>query len=180
MKISLKKPRTVLDWLRLYRVYREAFPPMERKPFGKIRKMYREGRADVWCLMVEGRFRGLATTVNGGDLILLDYFAITKGCRGQGFGTQAMKLLLETYDDKGFFLEIESTREQAQNLRERLRRKAFYENCGMLPMDTEADVFGIRMELLGVRCHLDIDGYRAFYRDHYSAWAAEHIREVTT
>ena len=48
----------------------------------------------------------------------------------------------------------------------------------MVPMGTEADVFGTRMELLGVRCHLDFEDYRSFYREHYSPWAAEHIREV--
>ena len=178
MKISLKKPRTVLDWLRLYRVYREAFPTMERKPFGKIRKMYREGRADVWCLMVEGRFRGLATTVNGGDLILLDYFAITKECRGQGFGTQAMKLLLETYDDKGFFLEIESTLEDSSDREARKKRKKFYLDCGLKEMGTEALVFQVRMELLGRGCCLNFEQYRNFYRDHLSPWAAEHLKEI--
>ena len=175
--INRTKTREIL---RIFALYRAAFPVGERKPFGKILRMAKEGRADLWTIRHEGRFAGFAATVNGPELVLLDYFAVKKSLRGRGVGGNALRLLNEAYHDRGFFLEIESTREQAQNLRERLRRKAFYENCGMLPMGTEADVFGIRMELLGVRCHLDIDGYRAFYRDHYSAWAAEHIREVTT
>ena len=56
--------------------------------------------------------------------------------------------------------------------------KEFYVNCDMVPMGTEADVFGVRMELLGIRCHLDFEGYRNFYRESLSPWAAEHIREV--
>ena len=48
----------------------------------------------------------------------------------------------------------------------------------MEPMGTEADVFAVRMELLGTRCHLDFESYRNFYRDNYSPWAAEHIKEV--
>jgi hypothetical protein len=36
------------------------------------------------------------------------------------------------------------------------------------------------MELLGIRCHLNFEEYRAFYRDYYSPWAARHIREVQT
>ena len=70
------------------------------------------------------------------------------------------------------------TFEDAENLRERQKRKQFYVNCGMEPMGTEADLFGVRMELLGVRCHLDFESYRSFYRDHYSPWAAEHVKEV--
>ena len=38
-----------------------------------------------------------------------------------------------------------------------------------------ADVFGVRMELLGWDCKLDFNGYQTFYREHYSAWAAEHL-----
>ena len=48
----------------------------------------------------------------------------------------------------------------------------------MVPMEVEADVFGVRMELLSHGCSMDFDGYRSFYREHYSPWAAEHIREV--
>jgi len=40
-----------------------------------------------------------------------------------------------------------------------------------------ADVFGIKMELLGKNCREDLDfqRYRDFYRDFYKPWAAEHI-----
>lgn len=163
---------------RIFALYQTAFPPGERKPFGTILRMARQGRADLWTIREGGRFAGFAATVNGPELVLLDYFAVRKALRGRGIGSDALALIQGRYPDRGFFLEIESTREDAQNLRQRQKRKEFYVNCGMLPMDTEADVFGIRMELLGVRCHLDLEGYRAFYRDHYSAWAAQHIREV--
>ena len=48
----------------------------------------------------------------------------------------------------------------------------------MVELGTEANVFGVDMELLGSRCKLDFEGYRAFYRDHYGPWAAEHINPV--
>lgn len=163
---------------RLFALYQTAFPPSERKPFGKILRMAKEGRADLWTIRRDGRFAGLAATVNSPNLVLLDYFAVKKSLRGRGIGSDALGLLGEQYRDRGFFVEIESTLEDAGNLRERKKRKEFYVNCGMRPMGTEADVFGVRMELLGVRCHLELEDYRAFYRDHYSSRAAEHIREV--
>ena len=163
---------------RLFALYQRAFPPSERKPFMKILRMAREGRADLWTIREQGTFAGFAATVNGPELVLLDYFAVRKPLRGKGIGSDALAMIQGCYPHRGFFLEIESTREEAENLEQRKKRKNFYVNCGMLPMDTEADVFGIRMELLGIRCHLDFEGYRAFYRDHYSPWAAQHIREV--
>lgn len=175
--LHLEKPRHAFDWLRLYCLYMEAFPPTERKPFAKIRSMYRQGRADVWCIMDSGKLLGLATTVNSEELILLDYFAVKRNSRGQGIGTAAMKLLLENYHDRGFFLEIESTFEDCPDREARLKRKHFYLSSGLTAMDTEAQVFGVRMELLGIRCHLDFADYQSFYRDNYSTWAAEHLHE---
>ncbi len=162
----------------IFFLYREAFPRYERKPFSRITSMVKAGRADLWTIRADGRFAGLAATVNSPEIVLLDYFAVKKQLRGRGVGSEALKQLMEHYENRGFFVEIESTYEAADNLRERQKRKEFYVNCGMEPMGTEADLFGVRMELLGVRCHLDFEQYRSFYRDHYSPWAAEHVREV--
>ena len=168
--------RWELPWIFL--LYRNAFPRYERKPFSRITSMVKAGRADLWTIREDGDFAGFAATVNAPELVLLDYLAVSKKYRGGGIGTAAMRTLMEHYRDRGFFVEIESTFEDAENLRERQKRKQFYVNCGMEPMGTEADLFGVRMELLGVRCHLDFESYRSFYRDHYSPWAAEHVKEV--
>lgn len=175
MNIELRKPKGHKNWLQLYLVYLGAFPAAERKPWGMIRKMYRRGKTDIWCLMRGNSFVGLAITINGADVILLDYFAVKKSCRGQGVGTAALKAILACYAGKGFFLEIENTMEEAPNQAQRLRRKKFYLTCGLQEMHTTAVLFGVKMELLGVGCHLDYPQYKAFYRDNYNTWAADHI-----
>ena len=162
----------------IFYLYQTAFPKNERKPFSRITSMVKVGRADLWTIRRDGKFAGFAATVNGPDIVLLDYFAVKRSLRGLGVGREALKALMEHYRDRGIFVEIESTLAEAENQQERQKRKEFYVNCGMEPMGTEADLFGVRMELLGVRCHLDFESYRSFYRDHYSPWAAEHIREV--
>ena len=178
MDIILQKPRSALDWLRLRTHYVSAFPADERKPLEIIRRMFREGKADVWCILSGDDFVGLATTVNGDDLILIDYFAITKKRRGQGLGRASMECLLELYWDKGLFLEIESPDRPGLDQALRKKRKEFYLSCGFEDLDVKAKVVGVYMELLGIRCRMDFAGYRAFYRDHYSGWAADHLEEV--
>lgn len=42
-------------------------------------------------------------------------------------------------------------------------------------MNVTVKLFGVRMELLGSGCGLDFDGYKAFYRENYNQWAADHI-----
>ena len=178
MDIVLQKPRNPLDWLRLRKLYFSAFPADERKPFGIIRRMFREGKADVWCILSGDTFGGLATTVNGENLILIDYFAITEKRRGQGLGRASMECLLELYRDKGLFLEIESPDRPGLDQAQRKKRKEFYCGCGFADLGVKARVFGVPMELLGIRCQMDFDGYKTFYRDNYSGWAADHLEEV--
>ena len=173
--IELRKPMGHKLWAKLYFLYLSAFPAAERKPWSMIRRMYRDGRTDIWCLMRAGEFMGLAITINGSDMILLDYFAIEKNRRGLGIGTQALQGIMARYGNKGFFLEIESTLEQCPDSAMRLRRKKFYLSCGLQEMHTQATLFGVKMELLGNGCYLDYDGYKNFYRDNYNQWAADHI-----
>ncbi len=179
MEITLEKPHRYSDWLRIFCLYRKAFPSSERKPFGIIRKMYRQGRTDVWCILQDGMFAGFAATVNGYDLILLDYLAVSPNHRGRGIGSAALVQLLAQYGDKGVFVEIESTREETPDQELREHRKKFYLSSGMEEQNVLADVFGVKMELLGIGCSLCFQGYRDFYRDHYSPWAAEHIKETS-
>lgn len=176
--ILLQKPNRFVQWIKLYRLYLEAFPAAERKPFWMIMKMYRRGTTDIWCVMREGSFVGLAITINSKELILLDYFAVEKACRGNGIGTGALQELQRIYGDRGLFMEIESTLEDAPNLEQREKRKCFYLACGMEELHTTAKLFGVNMELLGSRCKLNYDQYKAFYRDNYNSWAADHIEEV--
>lgn len=175
---ELRKPKGIRCWAHLYRLYLSAFPAAERKPFSMIVSMYRKGKTDIWCLMRAGKFSGLAITINSPDVILLDYLAVAESCRSQGVGSAALQALHRQYAGKGLFVEIESTLEDASNRAQRLRRKRFYLSCGMTEMHTTAKLFGVNMELLGCDCHLDYEQYKAFYRDNYNQWAADHIEKT--
>lgn len=174
MAVTLRKPATPLDWLRIRLLYRRAFPRYERKPFAIIRRMQKEGRTDLWLAEKDGRFAGLAATINSDDTILLDYLAVHEKLRGQGVGSTFLKSLLTHYDGRGLFVEIEAA-DRDDPTGEKQRRKQFYLRNGMTEMHVTAILFGVRMELLGRGCDLDFDGYREFYRTHYNAWAAEHV-----
>ena len=76
--MTLVKPRWPGDWIRLYGLYRQSFPPSERKPFSIIVRMYRQGKGHVWCIRRAGKFVGMATTIQGKQETLLDYFAVKK------------------------------------------------------------------------------------------------------
>lgn len=172
--ITLRKPTTPLDWLRIRLLYRRAFPRCERKPFAIIRRMKRAGRSDVWLAEQDGHFAGLAATINGSDDILLDYLAVHEKRRDQGVGSAFLQALMSQYAGKGLYVEIEAA-DQEDPSGEKQRRKQFYLRNGLDDLHVTVILFGVRMELLGRDCQLDFDGYREFYRTHYNAWAAEHV-----
>lgn len=171
-------PRGLRQWLDIYHLYQKAFPASEKKPFSLIVKMYRKGSSDVWRFTRNGKFAGLIITINGENHILLDYLAVDKAQRGTGIGTQILQLMQKQYSGKGVFLEIESVYEDCENKAERIRRKHFYEKCGMTSMEVFVWLFGVKMELMGFGCCLSYEEYHAFYRDNYNQWAADHIRKA--
>ena len=172
------RPRGFLDILRIRRLYREAFPISERKPFSIIRSMEKKGKTDLWYFEDDGGFAGLCATINGTDAILVDYLAVAKKRRGTGLGSEMLKLLLEHYREYGVFLEIEIPDESAPNNSERIRRRDFYLRAGLEPMGTYVKLFGVDMELLGVGCHFTFDEYRDFYLTNYGKFAYDNIKPI--
>ena len=173
--IILTPPERLSDWLQLYVLYRRSFPRAERKPFLTILKKYRANSTDIWCIRRDDRFLGFAATMNSPRLVMLDYLAVSPGLRGQGIGSAALKDLMHRYADREFILEIESPYEPGPDQTLRQSRKRFYVNCGMIPLHIMAEVFGVKMELLGQNTTIDFERYRNFYRDFYKEWAAKHI-----
>jgi len=109
-------------------------------------------------------------------VILIDYLAIAANRRGEGIGSEIITQLHEHYGDKGIFVEIESVFDECENKEERLRRKHFYLNNGMVSMKVMVVLFGVEMELLGINCCLTYDEYYAFYHDNYGDFAAKNIK----
>ena len=54
----------------------------------------RAGKTDTWYVTDEGRFVGLAITINGPDRILLDYFAIDEKFHLIGFYLTKMSIII--------------------------------------------------------------------------------------
>ncbi len=173
--LTYSAPKGFKQWAEVYMLYQSAFPRSEKKPFSMIRSMHQKGKSDVWRFERNGRFAGIIITINGEEYILLDYLAVDKKQRGTGIGSEILGLMKAQYTGKGVFLEIESVYEDCENKAERVRRKHFYEKCGMESMEVFVWLFGVKMELMSFGCKLTFEQYHAFYRDNYNQWAADHI-----
>lgn len=166
------------EWSLVENLYMAAFPENERKPFEMIREKNRQRVTDVWMIEEDGEFSGFAITMNGEDLVLLDYFAVCEEKRGQGLGGKSLRALQEQYQGKRFFLEVESLKVSADNMEERRRRKQFYLNNGMKELGVYAKLFGVEFELLGYDCEVTFGEYFSLYDAIYGQYASKFLEEL--
>ena len=176
--MELKSPKGILQYARIFLLYLRAFPKCERKPFSVILKWYEKGKSDIWYFSDDRGFLGFSTTINGEREILVDYLAVSEKRRSSGNGTKMIQSLVNHYAPLGVFLEIEMLDEHAANYPERVRRRSFYLSAGLEPLDTYVKLFGVDMELLGVRCSMDFEKYHSFYLENYGRFAYDNITTV--
>lgn len=162
MRITKATTETALA--NIERLYLQAFPAVERKPWELLLKKQAEGTMELFSLEDEdGSFLGLAIMAYDQDLVLLDYFAVSGERRGQGIGSTAIKTLQEFFKEKRFVLEIESTKHPSEDLEIRKSRKSFYLRNGLHPMDFDVNLFGVEMEILSNCESLDYEEYLNIY-----------------
>lgn len=157
-------------------LYLEAFPPEERKPFDLMLRKRESGNMELFAVEDRGRYAGLAFTILYKDILLLDYFAIDSALRGQGYGSQTLKLLHEHYGDRRFMLEIESTTEKCPDHENRVRRKRFYTSCGMSSSDFQVVYYGIQMEIMSFGKKVSYSEYHDLLESTFGAENASNIR----
>lgn len=169
---------TEAQFTNLERLYLEAFPKCERKPFSLMVQKSREGIMELLAMEEEdGTFLGLAITILYKDMVLLDYFAVSPIMRGQNIGSCALRLLQERYAGKRFVLEIENTEENAPNLEERIRRKAFYFRNNMTLMPYYVELFGIKMQVLTNGTEVSFEEYHEIYRESFSKEISSNVKK---
>lgn len=140
----------------IYHIWlKHDFPRNELKPFSMIRKAYARHEYACYGLFVDHTISGYAYLVqqlHGGKVsYLLDYFAITPGDRGQGYGGIFLQLLTERLSGADWLLCEAESPDAAQNAAERSlrqRRIAFYLRGGLVETGVTARVFGVEYVIL--------------------------------
>ena len=150
----------------LKRLYDEAFPDDEKKPFDYMLKLTDAGKMEMLAVEEEGRFAGLIINLLcSDDVALLDYFAVDPSMRSFGIGGRALKLLLEKFSDKKLIFEIERPDNALPDTDMKARRKRFYLRNGVKETGVFANVYNTDFELLTNDGKLKYDEYVMALRD---------------
>ena len=160
----------------IYKLYLDAFPEVERKPFDAMVKKMEEGKLEFVAIEDDnGEFVGFGISILYDRYALLDYFAIEESKRGNGYGRQALMCFKERYSDKLFLLEIESTFDKSDNAEDRLRRKHFYLSCGMVCMPYIVNFLGTLMEVLTFGDEITYEEHKSIYSNSFDGDIAKRI-----
>ena len=84
-RIKLEKIKYT-DIRAIRKIYAEAFPRCERKPFSIIRGHNRSGAGSLLKITLDGKICGFFFTYFYKEFAMIDYFAIHKDYRNMGLG----------------------------------------------------------------------------------------------
>lgn len=149
---------------KIKKLYRDAFPLRERKPFSFLLRKSRTGEGEIFAIESDGgKFLGIATTLKYKNMVMLDYFATAPEQRNGGIGSQALHMLLDRYSDMRFFGEIETTAKPHPELALRQRRKGFYLRNGLVPAGFSVLTLSCEFEVITTGKPFSFEEYKEFY-----------------
>lgn len=174
--ITLESSLLENDLKLIKKLYLEAFPKEERKPFWLMMKKSRVGEMEILAIKDGEEILGLMITIPRFEAVLLDYFAVLPEKRGNGIGKRALELLREYCGGRTIVIEIETPNESAPNNIERKSRFGFYQRCGFSEVGVDISLFGVEMILLTDGQKIDFDEYILFYSEIFGKGITKNIK----
>ena len=118
-----------------YKKYIELFPEDERRPLKNIAISFSKGIEKIYKILLNDQMIGFVLLEKIFDYpYYLDYFAILKEYQNNGYGTQAMQLIIEKFSQYGIIGEIEKVVDSDSYTK---KRHDFYKNLGFEDVDSE-------------------------------------------
>lgn len=149
----------------VFALYEEAFPKEEKKPRRMLEELSAAGRMEIMAVVEEGVFLGLAIDLFSSGGAVLDYFAIAPENRSGGYGGRAVQMLIRRQQGRKYIFEIERPNPDAENARDRERRKAFYLRNGLKETGLFVNVYGTDFEMLTPDGSLTFEEYTGVLAD---------------
>jgi len=118
--------------------YKEAIPPSERESDSIIQRLVSQN--NYFCILLideNDRVCGFSLSYFGRDpnYVLLGYMGVTATRRSRGYGSLMMNILKREFSDFDIIVEVDSIRENAEDLDQRRKRVRFYQRNGAYLVD---------------------------------------------
>ena len=134
--------------LEICNLYEEAFPEEERLPWKDLMCLTDAMPLDFTAYYDLETFVGLTIVLPRENYNWFWYFAVEEQLRGKGYGQKILTHIINQYMDKRLILDMESPRQECDNLDQRLRRTGFYLRNGFRDTEVEKTFEGITYTIL--------------------------------
>ncbi len=114
------------QWHEIKKIYLEAFPKRERKPYFMLRHAVRRQKATVMAAVENGQLLGFTALIPYHDMVMVDYLAVSSKIRSKGTGSRLLQNVLKRFPNKKIVLLIERPDDTADNKEQRIARRRFY------------------------------------------------------
>lgn len=118
----------------LKHIYESSFPAEEQRPWAEIVNNRHIGSPRLYAIIADGRMAGLATLWILDRFAYIEHLAVDQSFRGNGVGTEAVRLLIEEAGHKPLVVEIEPPVTEKP---ETIARLKFYQQLGFMTIDTD-------------------------------------------
>lgn len=156
IKVS-KKMKIYRD---IRKLYKHSFPLSERAPFWLLMVRAKASIADFWALYDEDKWIGIAYVIKYKRLAYIFYFAIKEEERSKGYGKKVIDILKRKYSGSKIFLALETLDKEADNYKQRVRRHAFYEKCGLSDLPYKLKEATVTYDIMGIGGAVEPEEYR--------------------
>lgn len=125
------------QWKEIKKIYMEAFPKRERKPFFTLKHSVKKKKAIIMTASEGNQILGFVVLIPYKDMIMVDYLAVSSQIRSKGTGSYIMQNVCREFSDKKVVLLIERLDDSSDNREQRIARRKFYLKNGF----TSSDIF---------------------------------------
>lgn len=164
--LKLKSVSDIKTLIKLRRLYIDSFPDFERLPFWVLLYKSQKNDSNLYVICDDEKFVGLTNLAYYKDIVYLYYLAIDPSLQSQGYGSEILRYLKDTYPNKRILLNIEKVEKPSENYAQRLKRKEFYELNGFQNTDFEVKTDAITYEILYSGAHVAKHEYDSLFKSY--------------
>jgi GNAT superfamily N-acetyltransferase len=107
-------------------LYKTSFPKQEQIPWDEFVPLIDKMSLDFTVYYEKDEIVGFTVVFPYKTFNWFWYFAVKPELRGQGKGQEILTAVIQKYKGKKFVLDLESTKQECENMEQRIKRHAFY------------------------------------------------------
>ena len=136
------------QWNAVRKIYTEAFPKKEQKPFTSLKSSVKKGKTELLTASENDTLLGFTALIPYKDMVMVDYLAVNSAIRSKGTGSRILQNVCNLYSNKKIVLLIEQIDKMAENNQQRIARRKFYLRNGFASSDIYISGVSGNMEVL--------------------------------